>query len=138
VHDDDTRLINPDLLWAPDTDHLTASQLEAIRTRHANADRPIPSGTAMGYDHLMADADRGALLAERDRLAASNVAVLKIHRPVEEQDRRTKEIYYYCWECSDNGGDGSRGHYLWPCDTATAAGATAEDAPAFERAFRGY
>lgn len=62
------RLINRDLLWAPGTDKLTRAQMDAIRTRDASAARPIPSGTALGYDHLMADADRSALIAEIDRL----------------------------------------------------------------------
>jgi hypothetical protein len=70
MDEDDERLFNPDLRWAPDTDHITDAQMNAIRTRHASAARPIPSRTALGYDHLMADADRGALLAEVDRLRA--------------------------------------------------------------------
>lgn len=65
---DEERLINRDLLWAPGTDDLTRAQMDAIRTRDANAIRPIPSRTALGYDHLMADADRSALIAEVDRL----------------------------------------------------------------------
>lgn len=65
---DDERLINPDLLWAPGTDQLTKEQFTAICNRHANAIRPIPSRTALGYEHLMADADRGALIAEVERL----------------------------------------------------------------------
>lgn len=64
------RLINRDLLWAPGTEELTEAQLNAIRTRHNYAIRPIPSKTALGYDHLMADADRGALLGELDRTRA--------------------------------------------------------------------
>lgn len=71
---DGERLINKDLLWAPGTDRLTNGQLEASRTRHENAIRPIPSRTALGYDHLMADADRGALIAEVDRLRAELAA----------------------------------------------------------------
>lgn len=67
---DDERLINPDLIWAPGTDELTRAQLNAIRNRHAGAIRPIPSRTALGYDHLMADADRAALIAEVERLWA--------------------------------------------------------------------
>jgi len=66
--DEEERLINRDLLWAPGTDKLTRAQMDAIRTRDASAARPIPSRTALGYDHLMADADRSALIAEVDRL----------------------------------------------------------------------
>lgn len=66
--DQEERLINRDLLWAPGTDNLTRAQMNAIRTRDASAARPIPSKTALGYDHLMADADRSALIAEVDRL----------------------------------------------------------------------
>lgn len=66
----DTRLINRYLIWAPGTDELTEAQMDAIRNRHEGAIRPIPSRTALGYDHLMADADRGALIAEVDRLWA--------------------------------------------------------------------
>jgi hypothetical protein len=44
--------------------------MNAIRARHHYAIRPIPSKTALGHEHLMADADRGALLAEVDRLEA--------------------------------------------------------------------
>jgi hypothetical protein len=65
---DDDRLINRDLIWAPGTDELTSAQMDAIRMRDNYAARPIPSKTALGYDHLMADADRSALLAENDRL----------------------------------------------------------------------
>ena len=65
---DDERIINRDLIWAPGTGHITDAQMNAIRTRHNYAIRPIPSKTALGYDHLMADADRSALLAENDRL----------------------------------------------------------------------
>lgn len=64
----DERLFNPDLRWAPDTNELTDAQIRAMLTRHANAIRPIPSRTALGFEHLMADADRGALLAEVVRL----------------------------------------------------------------------
>jgi hypothetical protein len=67
---EEKRLIHPDLLWAPSLDGITGPQMEAIRTRHANAIRPIPARTALGHDHLMADADRAALLAEVDRLRA--------------------------------------------------------------------
>jgi len=69
---DNERLIDRNLLWAPGTDHITEAQLSAIRTRHNYAIRPIPSQTALGYDHLMADADRGALLAEVDRMYQEN------------------------------------------------------------------
>lgn len=72
---DDDRLINQDLIWAPGTDHITASQMDAIRTRDANAIRPIPSQTVLGHEHLMADADRTALIAEVDRLLAERVAL---------------------------------------------------------------
>lgn len=65
---DDERLFNPDLRWAPTTDELTDAQIRAMLNRHANAIRPIPAKTALGYDHLMADTDRGALLAEVVRL----------------------------------------------------------------------
>jgi hypothetical protein len=71
MDENDERLFNPDLRWAPDTDHITDAQMNAIRTRHASAAQPIPSRTALGYDHLMAHADRGALLAEVDRLRAA-------------------------------------------------------------------
>jgi len=71
---DEDRLINRDLIWAPGTDDLTSTQMDAIRMRDANAIRPIPSKTALGYDHLMADADRRALIAEVDRLEAKLAA----------------------------------------------------------------
>ncbi len=64
------RMTNAALRWAPGTDDLSDAQLSAIRERHKSAIRPIPSRTAIGYDHLMADADRGALLAEVERLRA--------------------------------------------------------------------
>jgi hypothetical protein len=67
---EEKRLIHPDLLWGPSLDGIPGPQMEAIRTRHVNAIRPIPSRTALGFDHLMADADRGALLAELDRTRA--------------------------------------------------------------------
>lgn len=66
--DEEERLINRDLIWAPGTDGITRAEMDAIRTRDAHAIRPIPSRTALGYDHLMADADRSALIAEVDRL----------------------------------------------------------------------
>ena len=118
------RLINRDLIWAPGTDQITDAQMNAIRTRDANAIRPIPSQTALGYDHLMADADRGALIGEVDRLNDRLVAVLHVHRPESAVHRPTGRTYQYCWECSDDGGDGSRGHIEWPCDTAKAAQGT--------------
>lgn len=71
---DGEQLINRDLLWAPGIDRMTDAQLEAARTRDANAIRPIPSRTALGHDHLMADADRSALIAEVDRLRADLAA----------------------------------------------------------------
>lgn len=64
---EDKYLGNKSLIWHPGTGEMTAAQLAAIHTRHASAIRPIPSATALGYDHLMADADRGALLAELNR-----------------------------------------------------------------------
>lgn len=64
---EDKYLGNKSLIWHPGTGEMTAAQLAAIHTRHASAIRPIPSTTALGYDHLMADADRGALLAELNR-----------------------------------------------------------------------
>lgn len=118
---DDDRLINRDLIWAPDTNWVTDAQMEAIRTRDNNAIRPIPSKTVLGHEHLMADADRSALIAETDRRGARLDDVLHIHRPEEAVYRPTGETYQYCWECSDDGGDGSRGHIMWPCDTAKAA-----------------
>lgn len=60
--------VHRDLVHHPGTRPLTNVDLEAMRTRHANAIRPIPSGTVMGHEHLMADADRGSLLAEVRRL----------------------------------------------------------------------
>lgn len=45
---------------------MTAADLAAMHTRHANA-LPIPSGTVLGHEHLMAHADRGTLLAELNR-----------------------------------------------------------------------
>lgn len=127
----DERLINRDLIWAPGTDHLTEAQKEAIRTRHANAIRPIPSQTVLGYEHLLADADRGALIAETDRLEVNLVAVLEVHKAMEGYNRLHGYAYQWCWECSDDGGDGSRGHIMWPCDTAKAAmGVPKEGTPA--------
>jgi hypothetical protein len=70
------KLFNPDLRWHPGTGPVTSAHLEAMRTRHANAIRPIPSATALGYDHLMADADRGALLAEVERLRAEREKIV--------------------------------------------------------------
>lgn len=75
------KLFNPDLRWHPGTGEMTAAQLAAIHTRHGNAIRPIPSATALGYDHLMADADRGALLAELNR------SMEEAYRLREERDR---------------------------------------------------
>lgn len=121
---DKERLINRDLIWAPGTGHITRPQMDAIRTRHNYAIRPIPSKTALGYEHLMADADRAALIAEVDRLNGYRDAVLEVHRPVEAYSRFPRRVYHFCWECSDDGGDGSRGHIEWPCNTAKAAGAT--------------
>lgn len=46
---------------------MTAADLAAMHTRHANAIVPIPSATALGHEHLMAHADRGTLLAELNR-----------------------------------------------------------------------
>ncbi len=65
---DEDRLIHKDLIWAATEEEVTPTQLEAMRTRHLNAIRPIPSATVLGHEHLMADADRGALLAEVGRL----------------------------------------------------------------------
>lgn len=73
--DADERVLNRDLLWAPGTDAITESQMSAIRTRHSSAAQPIPSKTALGYDHLMAHADRAALLAEVDRIRSENAAI---------------------------------------------------------------
>lgn len=64
---DDDYLGEKDLVHHPGTGEMTAAQLAAIHTRHANAIRPIPSATVLGHEHLMADADRGALLAELNR-----------------------------------------------------------------------
>lgn len=66
----DDSLVDKDLIWHPGDGKISAAQMNAIRTRHANAIRPIPHRTAMGHEHFMADADRGALLAELDRLHA--------------------------------------------------------------------
>lgn len=118
---DDDRLINRDLIWAPGTDHITGAQMDAIRTRDANAIRPIPSQTVLGHEHLMADADRAALIAEVDRLGTNIAAVLKVHRPMEGYNRLHGYAYKWCWECSDDGGDGSRGHIMWPCNTVKSA-----------------
>jgi hypothetical protein len=68
--DSSDSLVDKDLLWHPGTGDISPAQMDAIRTRHANAIRPIPHRTAMGHEHFMADADRGALLAELDRLQA--------------------------------------------------------------------
>lgn len=86
--------------------------------------RPIPSQTVLGYEHLMADTDRGALLAEVDRLRAQRHAVLAVHHPIEAYSTFSRSVYLYCQECSDSGFDGDRGHVEWPCATAKAAGAT--------------
>jgi hypothetical protein len=75
--DEEEHLINRDLIWAPGADDLTRTQMDAIRMRDANAIRPIPSRTALGYDHLMADADRRALIAHVDRLEEQLVATRK-------------------------------------------------------------
>jgi hypothetical protein len=64
----DDSLVDKDLIWHPGDGEISAAQMNAIRTRHANAIRPIPHRTAIGHEHFMADADRGALLAELDRL----------------------------------------------------------------------
>lgn len=64
----DRRLVDKNLIWSATAEGISDTQLQAMRMRDANAIRPIPSRTAMGYDHLMADADRTALLAEVDRL----------------------------------------------------------------------
>ena len=64
----DDRLTDKDLIWAPGTDHITQAQMDAMITRDANAIRPIPSRTVLGHEHLMADADRAALIAEVNRL----------------------------------------------------------------------
>lgn len=64
---EDDRLTDKDLIWHPGTGPMTSAHLAAMHTRHANAIRPIPSGTVLGHEHLMADADRGALLAELNR-----------------------------------------------------------------------
>lgn len=80
---DNERLVNRDLIWAPGADKITAAQMNAIRTRDTTAIRPIPSRTALGYDHLMADADRTALLAEVDRLNNALAAAQQFHHPHE-------------------------------------------------------
>lgn len=63
------------------------------------------------------------LLAEAQR-ARARVGVLEgqlatareIHKPFEYRGDR------FCCDCSDLGGDGSRGGIEWPCDTAQALG----------------
>lgn len=87
--DEEERLINRDLLWAPGTDHLARAQMDAIRTRDASAARPIPSRTALGYDHLMADADRSALIAEVDRLQEALVKT----REFAEECAEARDLY---------------------------------------------
>jgi hypothetical protein len=102
-------------------EQLAAEAEEGYPTEQLRSRRPIPSQTALNYDHLMADADRAALIAEVDRLDGRLVAVLDIHRPETAVSRSTGKTYQYCVECSDDSGDGSRGHFMWPCDTAKAA-----------------
>lgn len=88
---EDDRLTDKDLIWHPGTGPMTSAHLAAMHTRHANAVRPIPSGTVLGHEHLMADADRGALLAElermrearddyRDQLAAATEEAARLER----------------------------------------------------------
>lgn len=122
---DEERLVNLDLMWATSTEGVSDTQLMAMRTRHNYAIRPIPSKTALGHEHLMADADRGALLAEVDRLREQRRAVLEVHQPREAYSTFERRTYLWCVECSDDGGDGSRGHIEWPCTTAKASGVTA-------------
>jgi hypothetical protein len=93
--DADERVLNRDLLWAPGTDAITESQMSAIRTRHSSAAQPIPSKTALGYDHIMAHADRAALLAEVDRLRAENAAQaakLEAVRKIQQQRRNSAMV----------------------------------------------
>lgn len=69
---EDDRLVEKDLIWHPGERPPTKDQMSAIRNRHHYAIQPIPAGTALGHDHLMAHADRGTLLREVDRLSASH------------------------------------------------------------------
>lgn len=111
------KLFNPDLRWHPGTGEMTPAQLAAIHTRHAGAIRPIPSATALGHEHLMADADRGALLAELNRtmeeayrLRAIVEAVKALHRPDDEAFLATQG-WAYCLTCVDES---------HPCETRRA------------------
>lgn len=64
---------------------MTAADLAAMHTRHANA-LPIPSGTVLGHEHLMAHADRGTLLAELNR------EMEEVERLREENERLNLEV----------------------------------------------
>lgn len=61
-------LMRKELRYHPGANKLSPAQLAAMHNRHHNAIQPIPSKTALGYEHLMAHEDRGALLAEVNRL----------------------------------------------------------------------
>lgn len=76
---------------------MTAADLAAMHTRHANA-LPIPSGTLLGHEHLMAHADRGTLLAELNRQmeatarALSDLESVTAERDMWRQRMRVKAL----------------------------------------------
>lgn len=55
-----------------------------------------------------------AIRKERNELAARVEAGRAVHAPFDYEGEQ------FCQECSDGGGDGSRGFIRWPCATETA------------------
>lgn len=88
----------------------------------ANAVAPVVNAIMR---ELTADSDKRAreATARVEAAEAKIAAVRDLHKTVEIQDRG--HIFRVCEECSDLGGDGSRGAVMTPCPTIAALDGTA-------------